>query len=51
MAIPAKGIPAKDIPTNKPAPIVEPVAPVVESVVAEKPKRTRKTDKVPTSEE
>jgi hypothetical protein len=36
--IPAKGIPAKDIPQGKePAP-------------AEKPKRTRKTDKVPTPE-
>lgn len=38
--IPAKGIPAKDIPKGKPVVPAE----------AEKPKRTRKTDKVPASE-
>ena len=36
--IPAKGIPAKDIPNGKP------LAPT------DKPKRTRKTDKIPTPE-
>jgi len=40
--IPAKGIPAKDIPKGNGRQAAE--APV------EKPKRTRKTDKVPTPE-
>lgn len=38
MTTPAKGIPAKDIPTGK------------QKQPAPKPKRTRKTDKVPTPE-